>query len=63
LPAGDCHALYQQDYLTSINITLMSKDRKTVKETKKQPTVNVNKKQSAYQSGKGSASSDVSSKK
>lgn len=41
----------------------MSKDRKTVKETKKQPTVNVNKKQSAYQSGKGSASSDPSSKK
>ncbi|MET3979908.1 hypothetical protein ABIB62_002750 [Mucilaginibacter sp. UYP25] len=41
----------------------MSKDRKTVKEVKKQPTVNVNKKQSSYQSGKSSASSDPSSKK
>ncbi|MFD0765013.1 hypothetical protein ACFQZI_09110 [Mucilaginibacter lutimaris] len=40
----------------------MSKDRKTVKETKKQPAVNVNKKQSAYQSGKGSASSDLGKK-
>jgi hypothetical protein len=41
----------------------MSKDRKTVKEKKKEPSVNVNKKQSAYQSGKGSASSDPTSKK
>jgi hypothetical protein len=40
----------------------MSKDRKTVKEVKKQPTVNVNKKQSAYQSGTGSASSDPGKK-
>ncbi|MBB5394336.1 MULTISPECIES: hypothetical protein [unclassified Mucilaginibacter] len=41
----------------------MSKDRKTVKETKKAPAVNGTKKQSAYQSGKGSTSSDLSSKK
>lgn len=41
----------------------MSKDRKTVKEKKKAPTVNVNKKQSSYQSGKDSVSADLSSKK
>ncbi|MFA6246342.1 MAG: hypothetical protein WC615_05340 [Mucilaginibacter sp.] len=41
----------------------MSKDKKTVKEVKKAPTLNVNKKQSAYQSGKGTVSADLTSKK
>ena len=36
----------------------MSKDKKPTKEAKKAPSENVNKKQSAYQSGKGSASFD-----
>ena len=34
----------------------MSKDRKTVKEKKKEPSANVNKKASSYQSEKGSVS-------
>ncbi|WP_258137153.1 hypothetical protein [Mucilaginibacter phenanthrenivorans] len=34
----------------------MSKDRKTVKEVKKAPTVNANKKVSSYQNEKGSKS-------
>ena len=34
----------------------MSKDRKTVKEVKKAPAANVNKKVSSYQSEKGSKS-------
>ncbi|MDB5115160.1 MAG: hypothetical protein JWQ79_652 [Mucilaginibacter sp.] len=34
----------------------MSKDRKTIKEKKKEPTENLNKKQSSYQSEKGSKS-------
>jgi hypothetical protein len=39
----------------------MSKDRKTIKEKKKEPSANINKKVSSYQSGKGSASqSDLS---
>lgn len=39
----------------------MSKDRKTIKEKKKEPSANLNKKQSSYQSDKGSVSkSDIS---
>jgi hypothetical protein len=34
----------------------MSKDRKTVKEKKKEPTANINKKVSSYQSDKSSVS-------
>jgi hypothetical protein len=34
----------------------MSKDRKTVKEKKKEPTANLNKKVSSYQSDKSSVS-------
>jgi len=41
----------------------MSKDRKAVKEKKKAPAENVNKKVSSYQSGKSSSSSDLTSKK
>ncbi|MBC7400389.1 MAG: hypothetical protein H7289_10620 [Mucilaginibacter sp.] len=39
----------------------MSKDRKTVKEKKKEPSANVNKKVSSYQSDKGSMSQSDSS--
>ncbi len=39
----------------------MSKDRKTIKEKKKEPSANLNKKLSSYQSEKGSMSqSDLS---
>jgi hypothetical protein len=41
----------------------MSKDRKTVKEVKKAPTVNANKKVSSYQSEKGSKSDSSTGKK
>jgi|APAra7269096870_1048528.scaffolds.fasta_scaffold33470_1 hypothetical protein len=41
----------------------MSKDRKTVKEVKKAPTVNANKKVSSYQSEKGSKSEAATGKK
>jgi len=41
----------------------MSKDKKMVKEKKKAPAENVNKKVSSYQSGKTSVSADLSSKK
>lgn len=34
----------------------MSKDRKTIKEKKKEPSANVNKKVSSYQTDKGSVS-------
>lgn len=34
----------------------MSKDKKSTKEKKKEPSANVNKKQSSYQSDKGSVS-------
>ena len=40
----------------------MSKDRKTVKEVKKAPTVNANKKVSSYQSEKGSKSDSTGKK-
>jgi hypothetical protein len=41
----------------------MSKDRKTIKEKKKEPSVNVNKKQSSYQTDKGSKSESSVGKK
>lgn len=41
----------------------MSKDKKQVKEVKKEKTVNVNKKVSSYQSGKSTSSADLTSKK
>jgi hypothetical protein len=38
----------------------MSKDKKSIKEKKKEPSTNLNKKQSSYQSDKSSASkSDI----
>jgi hypothetical protein len=39
----------------------MSKEKKSNKETKKAPAEHATKKQSSYQSSKGSASSDLSS--
>jgi len=39
----------------------MSKDRKTIKEKKKEPTANLNKKVSSYQSDKSSTSQSDSS--
>ncbi|MCC8424060.1 hypothetical protein [Mucilaginibacter sp. UR6-11] len=39
----------------------MSKDRKTIKEKKKEPTANINKKVSSYQSDKGSVAQSDSS--
>lgn len=41
----------------------MSKDRKTIKEKKKEPSVNVNKKQSSYQNDKGLKSESTVGKK
>ncbi|MGI4022433.1 MAG: hypothetical protein ACRYFA_13080 [Janthinobacterium lividum] len=38
----------------------MSKEKKSTKEVKKAPSTNVNKKQSSYQSDKGSASTSDS---
>ncbi|WP_262895489.1 hypothetical protein [Mucilaginibacter segetis] len=38
----------------------MSKDKKMVKDKKKAPSLNVNKQISSYQSGKTSASTDLS---
>jgi len=40
----------------ALKIIAMSKDRKTIKEKKKEPTVNLNKKVSSYQSDKSSVS-------
>lgn len=41
----------------------MSKDKKMVKEKKKEKAINVNKKVSSYQTGKSTSSADLTSKK